>query len=139
MDGALSAAAAVAGLLSLTIQITQVSQRYISSFRNLPRVATCYLDELVCLKRLLVDVQDALLFQNPELPGGSSALPLDVSEFQIEMEQLCSRLDESQRCSASQILKGLAWPFGDDETARWTSSLNRCRNRIEMAVMISGS
>jgi hypothetical protein len=135
---ALNVAAAVSGLLSLTLQVTQVTQRHISSVGSLSHIATCYLDELVWLKRLLVDLQDALLFQNPSCHDVSSTLFLDVSEFQAELEQLCSTLHEAERSPASQIFKSLAWPFRDDETARWTNSLNRCRHRIETAVVLSG-
>jgi hypothetical protein len=61
MDSILNAASAISSLLSLTVQITQVMQRHICGVASLPRAVATYLEELVCLKKLLVDVQDTLL------------------------------------------------------------------------------
>jgi hypothetical protein len=135
MNNTLNAASAIAGLLSLTIQITQAMQGHISRVTSLSYAATSYLEELVCLKRLLADAQDALLFQSQSL---GMALPQDLAEFHAEMEQLYGRLRDPQRNRTSEVLKSLVWPFRDDETARWASSLGRCRHRIQAAVAVSG-
>lgn len=135
MDKTLNAASAIAGLLSLTVQITQATQGHISRVTSLSYAATSYLEELVCLKRLLADAQDALLFQS-QSPG--MALPQELAEFHAEMEQLCGRLRDTQRNRTSEVLKSLVWPFRDDESARWASSLSRCRQHIQAAVTVSG-
>lgn len=139
MDGVLTAASAIAGLLSLTVQITQVVQRHISDTTKLSHVVSCFLEELICLKKLLSDVQDALLIQPPSpLVTGVVALPPDMVEFQIEMEELCGKLRNVQQHPASRVLKNMAWPFRSDETALCTDMLVRCRQRIQGAVVISG-
>jgi hypothetical protein len=144
MDNTLNAASAIASLLSLTVQITQVMQRHICGVASLPRAVATYLEELVCLKKLLVDVQDALLLQSPGLPPSgldsitTQALPIDLAEFQLEMEQLYQRLHNVQQNPTASTLKSLAWPFRDDEITRWANSLSLCRHRIQGAFVISG-
>jgi hypothetical protein len=135
MDNTLNAASAIAGLLSLTVQISLATQGYISRVASLSYAATSYLEELVCLKKLLADAQDALLFQSQSL---SVPLPRELGEFHAEMEQLCERLRDAQRNRTSEALKSLVWPFRDDETAQWASSLGRCRQCIQAAVVLSG-
>jgi hypothetical protein len=80
MDNTLNAASAIAGLLSLTVQITLATQGYISRVASLSYAATSYLEELVCLKKLLADAQDALLFQSQSL---SMPLPRELGEFKL--------------------------------------------------------
>lgn len=135
MDSTLNAASAIAGLLSLTIQITYATQGFISRVTTLSGAATSYLEELVCLKKLLVDAQDALLFHS-QPPG--MALPQELAQFHAEMEQVCGKLRDAQRNRTSEVLKSLVWPFRDDETTRWASSLSRCRHRIQAIVVVSG-
>ncbi|CAM1509524.1 Fc.00g032630.m01.CDS01 [Cosmosporella sp. VM-42] len=136
---ALNAAAAVSGLLGLTIQIAQVTHQYTSGISSLPRTVSCYIEELVYLKKMLVDVQDALLF-GPESIGtdGMHLLHSRTKDFNAEMTQLCEKLQAAQGPVASQVLKKFLWPFRDDETARWTESLTRCRHHIQEVVVISG-
>ena len=138
-DSALNIAAAVSGLLSLTIQITQATHQHTLNVTNLPRLLSCYIEELVCLKRVLVDVQDALLF-GPESADMDDIqlLYLRTEEFETEMSQLCTRLLTSQRPAKSQLLKRLFWPLQDEETSRWTERITQFRRRIQELVVVSG-
>ena len=139
MDSALNVAAAVSVLLSLTVQITQVTHEHLSNMTHLPRIVSNYVEELVCLKRLLVDIQDALLF-GPDSIGadGMQLLRLRTEEFDSEMSDLCQRLQAAQRPEASQVLKGLFWPLQDAEAARWTESIAQFRRRLHELVIVSG-
>lgn len=135
MDNALEASAAIAGILSLTIQITQVAQRTIAGTTGLSRSVRAFLDELVCFKKALLDIQDAMLLN----PGTFSVtLPEELVALQGEMEVLRAQLHESQRTTASTILKTIAWSCKDEETARWASCLNSCRQRIHAAFAANG-
>ncbi|KND88668.1 Ankyrin-2 [Tolypocladium ophioglossoides CBS 100239] len=143
MDTTLSAASAIGGLLSLTIQITGVTQRHVLSITDLPRTATSYLEELVSLKRLLIHVQDTLLLQTSPTAEdlgnlASQALPTELAEFQTELGHIRDRLQYVQQHPTSSILKNLAWPFHDNEIAVWSNSLRRCRNCIQTAFLVSG-
>lgn len=139
MDSALNVAAAVSGLLGLTIQITQVTQRYISDITSLPRTVSCYVEELVCLKRVLVDIQDALLLE-PESIGADAKrlLGMHTEDFGTEISNLCAKLRAAQQPAASQALKSLFWPLRDEETTRWTERITHCRRRIQELVIVSG-
>jgi len=138
MDSALNVAAAVSGLLSLTIQITQVTHQHLSNLTEIPRIVSNYVEELVCLKRVLVDIQDALLF-GPNSIGADDLqlLLLRTEEFDSEMSHLCQRLQAAQRPSASQVLKGLFRPLQDAEAARWAESIAQFRRRLHELVIVS--
>ncbi|KAB5522809.1 hypothetical protein GE09DRAFT_493396 [Coniochaeta sp. 2T2.1] len=138
MESVLNTSAAVAGLLGVTIQITQASHRHISTMRSVPRALSYYLEELVCLKKLLVDVQDAFLFQtSTDLGVDLPLFALDLVNFQQELGRLSEKLHESQRTSGAILLKAIAWPFGEDQVALWTHSLSRYRHRIQSAIAVS--
>jgi len=138
MDSVLNTSSAIAGLLSVTIQITQATHRQISTLRSVPRALSYYLEELVCLKKLLVSVQDAFLFQSsPNLDTDLPLFALDLADFQAELGRLSEKLQDSQRKSATNLLIAVIWPFGEDEMALWTHNLNRYRHRIQSAVAIS--
>jgi len=80
----------------------------------------------MCLKRVLADMQDALLF-GPESIGfdGLQLLNLRVEEFDAEMSRLCERLQVAQQAASSQAIKTLFRPLRDEETARWTESITQ--------------
>lgn len=139
MDATENVASAVAGVLSLTIQITQLTHNYTSRVKNLPGSIALYLEKLILLKTLLFGVQDALLIQSPTTGlDPIQALPSELAHVQGELENLHNSLQEAQRRKTSLLVKALFWPFRDDETIRWANSLDHCKNRIEATTLMSG-
>lgn len=141
MDDALNVASAVSGLLSLTIQIVQLTQKYTSRLINLPPSVARYLADLVSLKAVLSDIQNALAL--PSTASGisttaQSALANELWPIQVELENLLQRLEDAQNHKASFLLRNLLWPFQEDETANWANSLRHCKHRLESTILLSG-
>jgi len=153
MDTALNVASAVLGLLGLTIQIVQVTHRHKSGVSCLSHLVTSYLAELVALKRLLSEVQDAMLLQ-PHGPviAVSGPSPLaethlwiaqtvsgDLNEAQSELRELHERLSRDERCATTPSgLRNLVWPLTDEETIKWANRLSHFRHRLHAAFLMGG-
>ena len=143
MNAAMNAAAAVSGLLSLTIQITQATQNYIANISTLSHTVSSYLEELVCLKKTLSDIQDAILFHST----AKSVLEVELiqhlpvamlGECQSDLEQLYDLLQSGQGNTSVAILKRLTWPLRDGETTKWVGILSRCRQQVQSSFISSG-
>ncbi|KAI1157434.1 hypothetical protein F5B18DRAFT_645094 [Nemania serpens] len=141
MDNALNVSSIVAGALSLAIQIAQLTQTHTSRMVNLPRSVNLFVTELVSLKSLLLDIQDALFLQSTTSQSGAithQTLPDELENIRSELEILHNKLQDAQKHRASLMLKNLIWPFHEDETVRWSSSLNHCKELIDRMVSVSG-
>ncbi|KAI0435855.1 hypothetical protein F4803DRAFT_567324 [Xylaria telfairii] len=141
MDNALNVSATVAGALSLAIQIAQLTQTHTSRMVNLPRSVNLFVTELVSLKSLLLDIQDALFLQSTTSQPGvitHPTLPDELEAIRSELENLYNKLQDAQIHRASLMLKNLIWPFHEDETVGWSNSLNHCKERIDRAILVGG-
>ena len=140
----MNVAAAVSGLLSLTVQITEVTQSYIASILTLSHAVSYYLDELVNLKKLLSDIQDALLlhsasnFALEKVKLNQNLLLATLGECTGDLEQLHVILEDGRGSTIVSVLKRLTWPLRDSETTRWVGILSKCRHKIQSSVMFSG-
>ncbi|KAH6648963.1 hypothetical protein BKA67DRAFT_377914 [Truncatella angustata] len=142
MDSTLNVASAIAGILSMSIQIAQLTQAQTSRAARLPRSIKLYLSELVSLKRLFSDIQDALLLQCVS-PGVDAIncqdLPMEISHIQANLEQIREKLQRAQDAAAfPTTMKNLVWPFREDETVEWANDLSECRDRIQATTLASG-
>lgn len=141
MDATADAASAIAGVLSLTIQVAQLTQNHTSRVKKLPGSVALYLEKLVVLKTLLCGVQDTLLLQS-STPGfnaiANQSLHVELKYVQDELENLHDKLQVAQRHKTSIMVKTLLWPFQDDETIRWANSLGHCKDRIQATTLMSG-
>ncbi|KAI1825243.1 hypothetical protein F4861DRAFT_202066 [Xylaria intraflava] len=141
MDEVLNVSSSVTGALSLAIQIAQLTQKHTSRMVNLPHSVTLYIAELVSLKSLLSDVQDAFLLQSTASGPGAAmhqTLATELEDIRAELESLHCKLQDAQSHRALLMVKNLVWPFGDDETVGWANSLNRCKDRVQTTVLVSG-
>ncbi|KAI3342013.1 hypothetical protein F4824DRAFT_495881 [Ustulina deusta] len=141
MDNALNVSSTVAGALSLAIQIAKLTQTHTSRMVNLPRSVNLFVTELVSLKSLLLDIQDALFPQSTTSQPGvitHPMLPDELETIRSELENLYNKLQDAQMHRASLMLKNLIWPFHEDETVRWSNSLNHCKERIDRAILVGG-
>ncbi|KAI1283274.1 hypothetical protein F5Y07DRAFT_149629 [Xylaria sp. FL0933] len=141
MDTALNVASTAAGVLSLAIQLVQLTQQYTSRMVNLPSSVACYLSDLTLLKQLLSDLQDGLALPPARQASGEAAHLALMKELRIvqgELENLQEKLHNNQNHGAFHVAKSVIWPFREDDTERWADNLRACRHRIESTAMISG-
>ena len=58
--------ASVAGLISLAIQVTGVTQKFAIGVKEAPKIWRVFIEELKCLPTALIDLKDNIV-ENPEL------------------------------------------------------------------------
>src|SRR5450432_2926625 len=111
MADPLSLSAGIAGLLSLTIEITRISYQYISGVKEAPKSVHAIIIEVTSLENILRDIRNSIVL-NPEVAEVLLSLQLDDST-RVHVLQQCevdlrSLLEELQDRAASGIPSGLA-------------------------------
>lgn len=113
-------AASVAGLLSLTITVVDISHRYFSSAKNTTRTVKGYFRELEALKLLLADLKALEVYDLP------NATVTALEGCHGELERLRSKLQKRSTDSAfSTAIYRLAWPFAEEETRHLIEVIHR--------------
>jgi Cdc6-like AAA superfamily ATPase len=128
---AVAAVSSVAGLISLIIQITSLSSRYVSSMRSSSKTIKGYFDELETLNYVLRRYKE-LLTEPRTAQHAAGAVYADVLDnFKGELERLRSRLQKrsGENAFASSIQR-LAWPIVEDKTRQLVETLARYRGAI---------
>ncbi|KAK4212693.1 hypothetical protein QBC37DRAFT_401244 [Rhypophila decipiens] len=120
MADPLSTVASVAGLLSLAIQLSQLSFQYVASIKGSSKAWSSYIVELSSLTSVLLKAQQASdAADKHTIITASSIPPSAIYECQAELSQLKAILSEKLR---KQGLRGklemLAWPFSESETEK---------------------
>lgn len=113
--------ASIAGLLSLTITVLEISHRYFSGAKNATRTIKGYLRELEALKLLLGDL-NAL-----DSGGLSDATTTTALEgCHTELTRLRSKLQKRTGDNAfSSAIHRLTWPFAEEETRSLIQVIHR--------------
>lgn len=126
-----AAASSVGGLLSLTIQVIQISQRYISGVRNASKTIRGYFRELEIMRLVLEDLGTC-----SEEPHSNPEIDLVLLKACTqELDQLRSRLGQRlSPVSGINRLNRLTWPFAEDETRRLTEVLHRYQSSLHLSL-----
>lgn len=131
-----SAAASVAGLVSLAIQLSQLSFQYVSSVNGSSKAWSSYIQELSALTSVLLKVQQVSdagdrVTSERDLCAAMSGLALGISpaavwECAAELNQLKAVLSEKlQKRGLRGKLEMLAWPFSEADTEKRVFILHR--------------
>lgn len=123
--------ATVAGLLSLTITVIDISHRYFSNAKNATRTIKGYFRELEALRLLLCD------FKVIETRGFSIATTTALEGCHSELEQLRSKLQKRTSEKAfSKAVHRLTWPFAEEETRRLIDVIHRYLDVFNAALSV---
>ena len=118
-------ASSVAGLLSLAIQVADISHRYFSSIKSSSETIKGYFRELEVLKLVLGKFDGLAKDPNTATHFSSANITL-VDGCREELQKLRSKLHKRSRDTAFGIsLNRLTWPFAEDETRRLVALLHR--------------
>lgn len=147
----------IAGLLSLTIELTKISYEYISGVRGAPKTISDFIRELIALKKVLSDLSDnimldpdvAVAFENGTSsvlsslgPTGGINIPATAGSNILEtcsadltniLEKLKKKMDGKPFMTA---VKRLAWPFVEEQTKKSIDVLRRYRETFAAFVAI---
>jgi hypothetical protein len=130
MADPLSAVASAAGLVSLAIQLSQLSFQYVSSLKGSSLAWSSYLQELSALTMVLLKVQQAsdaagkkdhqAVLPGPGIP--SSCLQECVDELNALKAIMSEKL---QKRGIRGKLEMLTWPFSEADTKTKVEMLHR--------------
>ena len=99
-------ASGVAGLVALSLQISQSSSMYVSDVINAPRTQRAYLYEILALSEVLFRLEEAI--RDSEATGVSLKRGPAISE---ETLWECKRQLALQKSRLEQNRHRLTWPF----------------------------
>lgn len=142
MAEVLGIASGVAGLLSLTIEVIQISSTYINGVRGAFSTVQRFLKELESLKCVLAKI-DEMTKKTDDIQvfgeDGHSCL-LSVQDGQHYLELLVNvrnKLDaRASDGSFRKKLKALTWPFSEERTLSLIESLHRHLDIYQTALAI---
>lgn len=121
-----AAASSIGGLLSLTIQVIQISQKYISGIRNASKTIRGYFRELEIMRLVLEDLE-AFTKRDENTITTDTALHAYADELECLRSKLRRRMDST---SPANRFNRLTWPFAEDETRRLTEVLHRYQSSL---------
>ena len=135
-------ASGIAGLLSLTIEVIQISSNYINGVRGASSTVQRFLKELDNLKRVLTKIEEmSKKTDDIQVFGedGTSCL-LSVQEGRHYLELLTDIRDRlgtrTTDGSFRKKLKALTWPFSEEKTLSLIESLHRHLDIYQTALTI---
>ncbi len=128
MADPLSTAASVVGLVSLAIQLSQLSFQYVSSIKGSSKTWSSYIQELSALTSVLLKVQQASdgTKSLPAVitgPGISAAAVRDCEAALGELKTILS--EKLQRRGIRGKLDMVTWPFSEADTDKRVQTLHR--------------
>ena len=138
MAETLGLAAAIAGLASLAIQVSQISFQYVSGVRHTSKTVSNYLQELSALTSVILRLQNAV--EQPEVQDAltSGAFAPPIASFRECTEQMQILKDKLERymCEPGirSKVRALSWPLEDRETRHCVEMFHRYCNTFNMIV-----
>ncbi|KAF2825558.1 ankyrin [Ophiobolus disseminans] len=140
MGDPLSAVGSVAGLISLAIQLSQVSFQYVSSVSGSSKAWSSYIQELSTLTAVLLKLQQAS--DHIGVQSLSHILPTaglsagTLRECHDELDRLKSTLSEKlAKRGLRRKLEMLGWPFSESETQKTVMMLHRFSGLFESSLV----
>jgi len=125
---AVGVAASIAGLLSLVIQLTQISVNFASKVSGASKTQTEYIGELKALQSVLAKFKDA-----------DAVSTATVDSYKLQIERVRTRLEKKfTRNSPLSGLKNLTWPFEEAEMARVVEMLHRLQSILHSSLSVDG-
>ena len=126
----LGIASGVAGLMSLTIEVFQISCDYIDKVHNASNTLSRFLRELQDLRVVLIKVEQMTKsIDRQDIFGDDPSCLLSIAESNeyIDLLGTIRHKLEKRRADGSfrQKLKALTWPFSEDKTLGLIQALHR--------------
>jgi hypothetical protein len=143
MAEAAALASGIAGLLSLTITVIDISCGYMSKVNEASKSISMCLEELRCLKNLLNEL-DELAHSPATMDLFRDRAPalisiVNVGQCQDEINKLRLRLEGKNKGSLlSKYWNRLRWPFAEEEIRGIVERLHGYRDMFHTALSADG-
>ncbi len=134
----LSLATGIAGLISLSLEVTKIAHQYIHGVRNSSKHIEDFLQELAALADVLRQLES---FLKKDKAGERS---FDQTSVLVKTYEACrSSLEKTRstlqrRINEHKLLKALTWPFVGKEHQQVTSAILRWVHTFQFALTIDG-
>lgn len=137
MAEALGLASAVAGLVSLAIEVSRISFEYASGVRHASKAVSDYLRELSALTSVILRLQNATT--RPEVRNALEDLPAEPADPSIlecmgDMTRLKTKLEKYTGNGLRMKIKTLLWPFEEKETRKLAEMFQRYCSILEAMI-----
>lgn len=133
-------ATGVAGLLSLTIQVTQVTVEYVKGVKNVSAVVEEFRQELMTLAHVL-GLLDEFLKVEARNVAFTNTCALSAANFSCEqqLQKLLVKLEKNLKGGRiSRAIDRLKWPFDEKEHHKAVEDLHRYVQTFQLALTING-
>lgn len=130
----------VAGLLSLTIQITKVTVEYVKGAKKASQAVGEFRRELIALANVLKLFEDFLIGNVPKTAfKKTSVLYAAILSCEQQLRKLLIKVEKNlQGDRFSRAIDRFTWPFDEKEHHRAIEDLHRYVQTFQFALNISG-
>ena len=138
---AVAAASAIAGLVSLALEVTAIIHQYTSSVENAPQHVLELVEEVTALSHVLNTLE--IFVREEDMKGKgfeqTSVLCSSLHGCRSRMETLKLRLQKIHGSKQLlRVIKLLKWPLGETETMAAIEALHRYAEIFHMSLDIDG-
>lgn len=135
-----SIAAGVAGLISLTLQVSKSLKSFSSAAIHEQRDVQALLTEIQTVHSVLGELHPFLSSKNVNsiIFQHSSALETALNSCNDAVKSLQSRLDKLDAGRLARSLERLRWPFSEKEQQKVLQTLGRCTATFQFALTVEG-
>ena len=133
-------ATGVAGLLSLRLQVTQITVEYVKGAKQASVAIEQFRQELVALQDVLKLFEDFLKVDAPKgVFNKTSMLYAANSSCERQLRKLLTKFEKNLKGGRfSQAVDRLTWPFDEKEHHRVVEDLHRYVQTFQFALSIGG-
>ena len=136
----LSIAASVAGLVSLTLEVSSTVGSYCKAVGDAPRSAQEINQELFLLLSILEQL-DAFLRDQPAKSTSfdkTSVLATALTSCRDSIDAIFSKLPTPKQNGRLHALDKFKWPFGEKEIQKRLEALRRCTATFQFSLTVEG-
>jgi Fungal N-terminal domain of STAND proteins len=137
----LSVAASVAGLLSLTIQVSQLVYEQVNTLKNATKDAAKLLEELELLVRVLTSLKQFLASQESKehLFEETSVFIKAIGGCNIQISAIKIKLDKLVgKQGIAQLIERGKWYYEHDEHQQLIQTLHRYIGMFQVSLSVEG-
>lgn len=134
-------ASGIAGLTSLTLELTTITYHHIRDVRNAPEESKQFHEELNALRTNLEDLQDFLVAQDArQMPfTKTSALVVSTNVCKDDLNYLKGKLIDFKRVYEKRNwYRRLAWPFQREEHTQVLRRIKDYTQTFHFSVSLEG-
>jgi hypothetical protein len=137
----LSIAASIAGVVSLTFEVTQILHNYYSNVESAPKDIEYLTREVEALNRVLEQLETFL--NKGGVKGNSfdqtaSVLASTIKDCKITLDNLEKGLTMPIKEGFPKVLGRLIWPFRKDQVQKMVDSLRRYNQIFQFSLTAEG-